>query len=159
MRAPGVVSFFVSQRTRKPPVSLVNASVCVLPRPDHAPTSFHRTTSRGGFGGGVARHAPAASAAATARTSFIASCLCYRSAFSLSERLVHTLVEAVEDRLAMALGVELQIVGAQLHLLRRLPRPRSTAQVPRVGAAAQRFDAAGRQRDQRFGGALQPRER
>src|SRR5262245_28406333 len=73
--APGLVSFLVSQRTRKPPVSLVKVSVWTLPRPDHDPTSFQITTSFVG-GGGVrlrqaAALAPAVSAATIARTSFI----------------------------------------------------------------------------------------
>jgi hypothetical protein len=35
---PGTVSFVVAHRTRKPPVSLVNVSVCLFARPDHDPT-------------------------------------------------------------------------------------------------------------------------
>jgi hypothetical protein len=44
---PDAASFFVSQWMRNPPVSLVNDSVCLSPRPDHDPTRFH--SCAGGF--------------------------------------------------------------------------------------------------------------
>lgn len=39
--SPGAGGFFVVQRTRRAPVSLVNDSVCEAPRPDHAPRACH----------------------------------------------------------------------------------------------------------------------
>src|SRR3954471_12155237 len=41
--APGTISFRVSQCTRIEPLTIVNASVCALPRPDHEPSDRHRT--------------------------------------------------------------------------------------------------------------------
>src|SRR6266700_1440369 len=55
---PGTVSFFVAQVTRKPPVSLVKVSVCVLPRPDHEPTCFQATRSLDGGGAALPRQPP-----------------------------------------------------------------------------------------------------
>ena len=44
---PAGASFVVSQCTRKPPVSLVNVSVCLSPRPDQAPIGFQTTIDSG----------------------------------------------------------------------------------------------------------------
>jgi hypothetical protein len=54
----------VCQRTRRDPVSLVNDSVCVFPRPDQLPMDRQTTTSRvAAFAGAARRPSPAPIAA------------------------------------------------------------------------------------------------
>src|ERR1700681_1269063 len=64
---PGELSFRVSHRTRRAPLSLVNDPVCVFPWPDHDPIERQTTTSCGA-GLGWDRQAPPARTVAAIRT-------------------------------------------------------------------------------------------
>jgi hypothetical protein len=56
----------VSQRSRIEPVSLMKASVCIDPRPDHEP-SGRQATAGSPAGGGALRHDADSSAASISR--------------------------------------------------------------------------------------------
>src|SRR4051794_8296395 len=70
---PGGSSLLACQCTRKPPVSLVNVSVCLSPPPDQLPIGFQATDAvAGGAGGGADRQALRLN---RARTHACAACL------------------------------------------------------------------------------------